>query len=206
MGRPVVIRECFVALGSNRSWRGAPRRTVIMDAMAALEEVGQVRARSGLWRSPAWPDRTRPSYVNAVVRLTCPHDPASLLAELHAIEAAFGRERTTERWADRTLDLDLISVGDVVVDETASDGLTLPHPRISDRAFVLLPLKDVAPLWTHPVSGRSVQALIDDLSAQAREGVKRTQTPAARAPVFAAEEDASDHRALSGPRPHGGAT
>lgn len=102
------------------------------------------------YRTRPVPASDQPDYINGIVRLCGPCDPAGLLAGLHAIEAEAGRVRTV-RNAARPLDLDLLGVGDLVID---GPHLTLPHPRLHLRGFVLAPLCDIAPGWVHPVFGR----------------------------------------------------
>jgi 2-amino-4-hydroxy-6-hydroxymethyldihydropteridine diphosphokinase len=116
-----------------------------------------VIARSRLYRSPAWPDPSDPEFVNAVARVETNLDPAALLARLHALEASFGRVRR-EVNAPRTLDLDLIDYDGRISAPGAVP--IVPHPRMDKRAFVLLPLADVAPNWRHPASGRAIAELI----------------------------------------------
>ena len=96
------------------------------------------------------------SNVNGALALAGAAEPHALLGALHGIEGEAGRERT-ERWGPRTLDLDLVAVDDLVV---ANATLTLPHPRMHERAFVLLPVCDVAPGWRHPVLGLTAKALL----------------------------------------------
>jgi len=124
-------------------------------------------ARSSMWISPAWPDPKDPPYVNAVASVETAKTPAELLDCLHAIEAQLGRARA-HRNAPRTLDLDIIDFNGLLSDGTS--GLILPHPRASHRAFVLLPLCEIAPDWTHPATGEGIDRLIgalasDDVSA-----------------------------------------
>lgn len=114
--------------------------------------------RSRLYRSAPVPPSDQPWYVNAVARIETDRSPRDLLALLHRIEAAYGRERREVNGA-RTLDLDLLAYGDVVL--RGGDGApVLPHPRMHQRAFVLLPLREVAPDWHHPVLGQTVDDLI----------------------------------------------
>ncbi|MDM0018531.1 2-amino-4-hydroxy-6-hydroxymethyldihydropteridine diphosphokinase [Variovorax saccharolyticus] len=130
--------RAFVAIGANL---GDARETV-RQAMDDLDRVPQTRvsARSSLYRS-APVDAGGPDFVNAVVELETGLDPQALLAELQRLEAGAGRERPY-RNAPRTLDLDLLRHGDVVLD---TPRLRLPHPRMAERAFVLLPLAEIAP-------------------------------------------------------------
>jgi 2-amino-4-hydroxy-6-hydroxymethyldihydropteridine diphosphokinase len=118
------------------------------------------------FRSAPVPPSGQPAYFNAVASLLVDPgaalDPALLLGRLMAVEAACGRKRSTPN-AARTLDLDIVSVGNMVRD--APDPI-LPHPRAHLRAFVLAPLTDVAPDWVHPVLGRTAEALLAALPAQ----------------------------------------
>lgn len=120
----------------------------------------KVVGRSRLYRSQAWPDPADPEFVNAVIAVETELEPGALLDRLHALEATFGRERR-EPNAPRTLDLDIVDYGGRV--SSPGDRPILPHPRMGDRAFVLLPLADVAPKWRHPVSGLSIGELIRGL-------------------------------------------
>ena len=133
----------FVALGANL---GDARATVVqaMDDLAALPQ-SRLTARSSLYRS-APVDASGPDFINAVVALETALKPESLLIELQRIELGAGRERPY-RNAPRTLDLDLLHHGDVRMDTPT---LTLPHPRLAERAFVLLPLAEIAPMWVTP--------------------------------------------------------
>jgi 2-amino-4-hydroxy-6-hydroxymethyldihydropteridine diphosphokinase len=151
-----------IGLGSNLPGQfGAAPHATIEAAIAALAGLPRLvlRARSRLWDSAAWPDPGAPRYVNAVALLHGEADPAWLLAQLHALEAAEGRVRGTAN-APRPLDLDLLAVGDIV--RTAPDPL-LPHPRLHQRAFVLGPLAEICPNWRHPVLGATAAALLAGL-------------------------------------------
>ena len=102
------------------------------------------------------PDLDQPWYVNGIARLDTALSPEALLARLHALEEAFGRVRR-QRWEARAIDLDLIDHCGLVRLEGAP---LLPHPRMDQRAFVLMPLADVAPDWRHPVDGRPIAELL----------------------------------------------
>jgi 2-amino-4-hydroxy-6-hydroxymethyldihydropteridine diphosphokinase len=154
----------LIALGSNLSSQfGAPVETL----RAALAELARddmrIAAVSSFYKTAAWPDPADPSFVNAVARIVTPLAPQSLIARLHEVERKFGRARG-ERNAPRTLDLDLLDY-----DGRIEGGPpTLPHPRIAARGFVLVPLRDVAPDWKHPISGLGVDALIAALPVAER--------------------------------------
>jgi 2-amino-4-hydroxy-6-hydroxymethyldihydropteridine diphosphokinase len=141
-----VIRA-YIALGSNL---GSPVATVedAIDAMAALRG-SLLRAMSSLYRTAPVGLRNQADFINAVVAVDTRLSPPELLEALFVLEAKFGRERSV-RNAPRTLDLDLLLHGDTVLDEPA---LTLPHPRMHERAFVLAPLAEIAPDLVIPGRG-----------------------------------------------------
>lgn len=150
----------LIGLGSNLE---GPQRQLSL-AVRGLTRLGLVVGRSSLYQSaPQGGPPGQPDYLNAVVALmpTC-HEPEQLLAGLLELEREQGRVRR-ERWAARTIDLDLLSWGSRVV---VSATLTLPHPRLLERAFVLAPLCELAPDWRHPVSGLSACAVLPGLAAQ----------------------------------------
>ena len=144
----------FVALGSNMPFEGVEPRALLALAVRALDAAGlTVRARSGIWQTAAWPSGDQPDYYNAVVELDrAGLAPQPLYERLAAIERRFGRDRR-EKWAPRTLDLDIVAMDGLV---GVFDGVELPHPRMAERAFVLAPLAEIAPDWRHP--GRSQTA------------------------------------------------
>ena len=158
----------LIALGGNLdSWAGKPAQT-LRAALAHLEQHGvKIVTASPYYVTPAWPDRSDPSFVNAVARIETACTPAALMDLLHQTETAFERVRSV-RNAPRTLDLDLIDY-----DSRVEPGPpVLPHPRLADRAFVLVPLRDVAPDWHDPRTGRSVSALLAALPADERAAVR----------------------------------
>ena len=155
----------FIGLGANLSHErfGSPRQT-LEAALAALARRGVRTVRVSPWyRTAPVPASDQPWYVNAVAEVASDLGADALLAELHAVEAAFGRARTVPN-AARPIDLDLLDFHGKIA-AGGPQRATLPHPRMTDRAFVLLPLADLAPEWRHPVSGLSVRALIEALPA-----------------------------------------
>jgi 2-amino-4-hydroxy-6-hydroxymethyldihydropteridine diphosphokinase len=156
----------LVALGTNLSFQNLSGAALLKAALQewALRDL-KVIARSSFWLSPAWPDPSEPAYTNAVVLMSPKRlNPQGVMDRLLRCERAFGRVRGAV-WAPRTLDLDLIDFDGLVLRARSEAGLSLPHPRCADRAFVLAPLAQVAPGWCHPVTGVSVQ----DLLARAKD-------------------------------------
>ena len=154
----LVFDMILVAIGSNlpHPVHGAPIR--VCEAAVKAISISECRILSvSQWFSSApVPVSDQPDFVNGVVSVETDLSPARLLGKLHGIEADFGRQRGVPN-AARTLDLDLIAFGDLVMNDGKAP--ILPHPRLSGRAFVLFPLLDVAPDWIHPVSGVSVSEL-----------------------------------------------
>jgi len=153
----------FVGLGANLGDAAAQVRAAL--AQLAAVPATSVVAVSSLYRS-APVDAEGPDYVNAVVELRTALEPVAVLAQLQALELRFGRERTS-RNAPRTLDLDLLLFGDHCI---ATPTLTLPHPRMHERAFVLAPLAELAPTL-RLADGRNVAAALAALSDQRVERI-----------------------------------
>jgi 2-amino-4-hydroxy-6-hydroxymethyldihydropteridine diphosphokinase len=149
--------RAYVALGSNQ---GEPR-TQVEAAFATLDGLPDTRVaqRSPLYLTSPWGMTEQPDFVNAVAGLETTLQPHALLQALLGIERDAGRTREGPRWGPRILDLDLLACGDQTFD---TPELTLPHPRIAERAFVLKPLADLAPDLMLPGQGR-VDALLQAL-------------------------------------------
>lgn len=157
----------LIGLGANLpSVVGNPQQALEV-ALARLEGAGvHVAARSQWYRTAPVPVSDQPWFVNGVARLETALEPPALLALLRRIEFDFGRKRTVPN-AARTLDLDILDYDGRVMDTV---DLVLPHPRMQDRAFVLLPLAEVAPLWRHPILGKDIETLISALPADQKAG------------------------------------
>ncbi len=144
----------LVGIGANlpHPCHGSPRETCEA-ALAALGRRGvTVLGRSRWFKSAPVPPSDQPWYVNGVAALQTALSPDGLLKILHQVEESFGRVRRVRNEA-RVLDLDLLAYGELV--SAPGESPELPHPRLTERAFVILPLADLAPAWRHPVSGRS---------------------------------------------------
>lgn len=141
--------RALIGLGGNLGDVRA-RLDAAIAAIDALPGV-DVADRSRFYRTPPWGNTEQPDFINAAIAVDTTLPPTELLDALLATERAFGRVRDGERWGPRTLDLDLLAYGDATIHE---DRLTVPHPRIPERAFVLLPLADIAIDTRLPGQGR----------------------------------------------------
>jgi 2-amino-4-hydroxy-6-hydroxymethyldihydropteridine diphosphokinase len=135
------MASALIGLGGNVGDVRATFRKAIANICGMAQAA--LLARSSDYLTPPWGEQQQPRFVNACIEIETPLDPHALLFVLHKVERKFGRERENEqRWGPRTLDLDLIAYDDVTLDKPE---LTLPHPRAFERAFVLVPLAEIAP-------------------------------------------------------------
>jgi len=160
----IQAASALIALGGNVGDVRATFRKAIADLCEMAQAV--LIARSSDYATPPWGDENQLPFVNACIEIRTSLDPHALLAVMHEVEQKFGRARDKERrWGPRTLDLDLIACDDVSL---RGPELTLPHPRLFERAFVLTPLAEIAPYRV--IGGRTVNAALACLS---RQGIER---------------------------------
>ncbi|CUK16302.1 2-amino-4-hydroxy-6-hydroxymethyldihydropteridinepyrophosphokinase [Ruegeria denitrificans] len=175
--------KAVIALGANLNLRSFGPKVTLQRALDAILRQGVViRAVSRFFETPCFPAGAGPDYVNAAALIETGKTPGEVLKFLHEVEHEFGRERV-QRWGMRTLDLDLVCYEDRVLPDReeydrwlklapedqkrqAPEQLILPHPRLQDRAFVLVPMADVAPDWRHPVLGRTVTEMVAGLPTE----------------------------------------
>lgn len=155
----------FVALGANlKTIRYGSVQNGLEAALEYLHSNGiRVICRSSWYRTAPMPISNQPWYINGVASIDCKLSAVELLRELLEVELKFGRIRGVPN-ASRTLDLDLIDYNGIVTHSAGDEhfpGLQLPHPRLSERGFVLIPLAEIEPKWSHPESGVSIEHLIN---------------------------------------------
>lgn len=156
MPEPPAVTRAAIALGSNLGDRAA-HIDAALASIAAVPRISVVAVSAVIQTAPVGPAPQGP-FLNAAALLDTSLTPRDLLAVLHEIERRRGRDRSAEkRWGPRTLDLDLLLFGSLVIDEP---GLTVPHPRMHERRFVLEPLAQIAPGWIVPTLGKSVADLL----------------------------------------------
>jgi 2-amino-4-hydroxy-6-hydroxymethyldihydropteridine diphosphokinase len=160
--RPLIL----IGIGANLNTPafGSPRSTCEA-AVGELDKAGVAITRRSSWfKSAPVPISDQPWYINGVVGIDTDLEPAELISLLHNIEDQFGRVRSAKN-AARTLDLDIIAYGDLIVgwNEENNNDLVIPHPRLNERAFVLLPMLEIVPKWCHPVLKLTLNEMISGI-------------------------------------------
>ncbi len=174
--------SAIIGLGSNLSSDQGTSQDILGAALRLLTQSNvKIEAVSRFYATPCFPAGAGPDYVNAAALVYTSLDASELLLCLHDVEAALGRERNV-RWGQRTADLDLLVFGQEVRPnqrafeywlnlsieaqlKQAPEHLILPHPRLQERAFVLVPMADVAPDWVHPILQQTTRQMLDELPA-----------------------------------------
>ena len=185
-------RQFLIALGSNISLGNAQPIEIIKRAIVELVKTDiNLVSLSRFYETPAYPEGSGPNFINSAVKAEANYSSQDMLLKLHKIEEKFDRQRVS-RWSARTLDLDLLALKAKVhpsrkifkqwfalplneQKKKIPSELVLPHPRIQDRAFVLLPLLDIEPNWIHPVLNKTVLQLYEQLPEQAKKNIQIVQ-------------------------------
>lgn len=156
---PVAAQPVLFGLGSNLG----DRAVLLRRALDALAGECRIAAVSDVWETAPMYDLDQPAFLNLCARAVSDRAPADLLAAAKAIERRLGRQ-ASRRYGPRAIDVDILLLGDLVL---AAPGLEIPHPRMAERPFVLVPAAQIAGEWVHPVLGRSIAALARDLPPEA---------------------------------------
>lgn len=143
----------YLALGTNLGDRPAN----LKQAIAALTPQMEVKARSGVYETAPWGVEDQPKFLNQVVKVNTYLDPEPLLKHLKRLEVALGRKESFPN-GPRLIDMDILFYDDLVVDKPS---IVIPHPRLQERGFVLLPLMEIAPNLVHPVNKKSVREMAE---------------------------------------------
>ena len=177
----------LIALGSNLMRGDVGSAETVAEAIAALRQSASGVRVSRFYATPCFPKGAGPDFVNAAIVGYFDMTAHETLRLCHKVEARLGRQRST-RWAGRVIDIDLIAVGGQIAPNVdtqtlwrrlplseqmrkAPTGLILPHPRLQDRAFVLGPLRDIAPDWQHPICDQSIAQMWDRLPKGERDAI-----------------------------------
>jgi 2-amino-4-hydroxy-6-hydroxymethyldihydropteridine diphosphokinase len=169
----------YIALGANLPSPAGPPDVTLAAALEQIDTLGRIAARSSLYSTAPVGLADQPRFLNAVVAIETDLAPRALLDRLLSIERLFGRDRSaTVPNGPRTLDLDILLYGDLILTEPS---LEIPHPRLAERAFVLVPLAEIAPNIVDPRSGLTVVQLLANLNPRTDVGaalpIKSTHWP-----------------------------
>ena len=148
-----MFAKVVLIIGGNRG----ERKELINQAVKYISKKNHLAVISAIYETQAWGNVAKGNFLNQVIQIETSVSPENLLEQIQEIEEKLGRKRT-ETWGDRTMDIDILYFGDEVIQ---TPNLTIPHPFIQDRRFVLIPLAEILPDMIHPVLGKSNQTLLE---------------------------------------------
>lgn len=161
-----MINDVYIGIGGNLIPDGySDQHTALEDAIAHLSKSVEIVAVSPWYVTAPIPSSDQPDFLNGVFHIRTDLPALTVLKHLQVVEENFGRVRSVPN-AARKLDLDILAYGSAVIDD---DILSVPHPRLSERAFVLLPWCDLAPYWYHPLLKKTIYELVEDIDLTTQE-------------------------------------
>ncbi len=146
------MKTCYLHLGSNIGDRSIMLNTAIDEIKIS---IGKVIKKSAIYETEAWGNKNQASFYNMAIKIKTKHKPIDVLNEIHRIETKLGRVRI-EHWGPRVIDIDILFYGYDIVD---TETLTIPHPLLKDRRFVLTPMMDIAANYVHPIDKKKIKTL-----------------------------------------------
>jgi dihydroneopterin aldolase/2-amino-4-hydroxy-6-hydroxymethyldihydropteridine diphosphokinase len=150
----MIIMEVFLGIGANLG----NRENNLKEAVARVEEyIGKVTAFSSIYETEAWGFQTEDEFLNMVLKVETKLKPSGLLGRILMIESLLGRIRITKQYSSRVIDIDILFYGNKKINDVE---LIIPHPRLHERKFILVPLCEIAPDLIHPVMNKSIAALL----------------------------------------------
>lgn len=153
----LITTDTYLLLGTNMGDRAA----LLTHARQEIaQEIGTLRCVSSIYETEAWGNTNQPNYLNQVVLAATPLQPLRLLEKINGIEKRMGRIRVN-KWESRLIDIDILYYGNQVIDEV---NLQIPHPHLPNRRFALVPMQEIAPGFTHPISGNTTTELLEQTS------------------------------------------
>ena len=159
----------YLSLGSNLN----DRYSNLQRAIARLQEHFTITAISPVYATQPWGDSDQPSFLNLCLAATTSKAPRDVLRLIKSIEVDLGRQ-PSRHWGPRLIDIDILFYDKLIL---ADDELTIPHPHIAERAFVLAPLADIIPNFRHPQTGETIQEMLDSVDASGVERLLEMQFP-----------------------------
>jgi 2-amino-4-hydroxy-6-hydroxymethyldihydropteridine diphosphokinase len=150
-----MVNTLYLLLGTNLGDRDVHMKTACLHIE---KEIGTIKQVSALYETEPWGVTEQPAYWNQIVVVHTPQSPLESLKHIHAIEKLLGRQRRT-RWEARPIDIDILYLNDAILDLPE---LSIPHPRIAERRFVLIPLAEIAPDFIHPIYKKTTLQLLEE--------------------------------------------
>lgn len=145
----------YLHLGSNLG----NRETHLAEARKKINtQLGKILEKSSIYETAAWGKEDQSAFLNQALEIETTHNPWELMDKILEIEHEIGRIRS-EKWAPRKIDIDILAFGNSRIQ---TEKVSLPHPAIPDRKFVLIPLQEIAPNWNHPISKKSIKQLLEN--------------------------------------------